>query len=263
VGRGGGVAPLITLTTDFGTADPFVGIMKGVIAARAPGVPIVDLSHDVAPQDVLGGARFLEAALPYFPRGTVHVAVVDPGVGTGRRPIVVETTDGYLVGPDNGVLSLAAPFVRTRRVLNVEQTPVALAPRSATFHGRDIFAPVAAALASGLSADQVGTPCEDMVRLEIPRCREDGPVLHGVVVGVDRFGNLATNVPASALAGVGSIEIGGRILGAPVTTYGSVAAGELVAVVNSGGVLEIAVRNGSASAVLGARVGTPVTVHRG
>ena len=244
-------------------ADPFVGIMKGVIASRAPGVPIVDLSHDVAPQDVLGAARILEAALAYFPRGTVHVAVVDPGVGTARRPIVVETADCYFVGPDNGVLSLASPPERTRRVLDVGQARVALSPRSATFHGRDVFAPVAAALASGVSADQVGTPCGDMVRLEIPQCREDGPVLHGVVVGVDRFGNLATNVPASALAGARSIDIAGRVVGAPVSTYASVATGELVAVVNSGGVLEIAVRNGSASAVLGVGLGAPVAVHRG
>jgi hypothetical protein len=262
VGRGGGGAALITLTTDFGTADPFVGIMKGVIATRAPGVPVVDLSNDVAPQDVLGGARVLEAALPYFPRGTVHVAVVDPGVGTTRRPIVVETSDGYLVGPDNGVLSLAASPDRIRRVVDVDYAPVALSPRSATFHGRDVFAPVAAALASGIALDRLGTSCNDMVRLDVPACREDGPLLYGVVVGLDRFGNLATNIPETALKTVRTIEIAGRVLPGLTPTYGVAGPGALVAVVNSTGVLEIAVRNGNASAVLGVGVGTPVLVTR-
>src|SRR4030095_2049275 len=137
VGRGRGGAALITLTTDFGLADPWVGIMKGVIATRAPGVPVVDVSHGIPPQDVLAGALVLRHAVPWFPRGTIHVAVVDPGVGRPRRALCVETETALLVGPDNGLLSLAAPPESVRRIVELTDERFLLAPRSGTFHGRD------------------------------------------------------------------------------------------------------------------------------
>ena len=160
-GRGG--APLITLTTDFGTVDPFVGIMRGVIAKRAPGVPIVDLVHELAPQDVLAGALVLRAAVPYFPRGTVHVAVVDPGVGTARRALCVETDDAYLVSGQRRALAGARSGAADRRA---HRRRFHLAPRGATFHSRDVFAP-AAALASGIPAAMLGVT-DRMQRLALP-----------------------------------------------------------------------------------------------
>jgi S-adenosylmethionine hydrolase len=239
--------------------DPFVGIMKGVIAERAPGVPIVDLVHELAPQDVLAGALVLRAAVPYFPRGTVHVAVVDPGVGTARRALCVETDDAYLVGPDNGVLSLAPG--RVRRIVELTDVRFHLAPRSATFHGRDVFAPVAAALASGIPAAMLGVETDRMQRLALPDPKHDAGRVTGEVIHVDRYGNLATNVGAADLAGgVARIVCGGRRIAGLSETYGGVPAGELAAVVNSWGMLEIALRDGNAGATLGIGIGAPVVV---
>jgi len=254
---------VVTLTTDFGLDDPFVGILKGVIAGRAPGVPVVDLSHGVPPQDVRTAALVLRQAVPYFPAGTVHVAVVDPGVGGTRRAICIETARAFLVGPDNGVLSLVAADVR--RVVELTETQFQLHPRSATFHGRDVFAPVAAALATGTPADALGPALADFVRIDLPRPARDGGAVRGEVIAVDRFGNLATNVDEGALAAFSrrrlSISIAGRRLDGVAGSYDAVAPGEAVAVLNSWGFLEIAVRDGSASRTLGAGVGTPVAVE--
>src|SRR5262249_54340263 len=155
---------VITLTTDFGSKDAFVGIMKGVIATRAPGVTVIDVSHGIPPQDVLAGALVLEHAVPYFPPGTIHVAVVDPGVGGSRRPMCCEPTTALRVGPDNGLLWLAAPARSVRRVVELTNEQVFLSPRSFTFHGRDVFAPVAAALALGADVGSLGRTVDDMIR---------------------------------------------------------------------------------------------------
>src|SRR5690349_14613822 len=144
-----GAAPIVTLTTDFGTRDPFVGIMKGVILAAAPAVRLVDLTHQVPPQNVTAGAYALASAARWFPARTIHLAVVDPGVGTRRRALLIETADAWFVGPDNGLLSLAVPVRAIRRIFDVSRSRVRLRPTSRTFHGRDVFAPVAAALAAG------------------------------------------------------------------------------------------------------------------
>ena len=256
---------LITLTTDFGTNDPFVGIMKGVILGRAPGTTIVDVAHGIPPQDVRAGALVLRHAMPYVPAGAIHVAVGDPGVGSARRAICVETAAGLLVGPDNGLLSLAAPLADVRRIVELADERFFLTPRSATFHGRDVFAPVAAALATGTPIAALGPALPDMERLLLPTPVRRGSHLRGEVVYVDGFGNLVTNVDEAALAnfprpGV-SITIGAVRLCGIAASYSAVPRGEPVAVLNSWGVLEIAVRDGSAAQHLGAGRGAPVVVE--
>ena len=257
---------VITLTTDFGLTDPFVGIMKGVLASRAPGVPVIDVSHGVPAQDVLAGALVLRHALPYFPRGSVHVAVVDPGVGTERHPLCVETVGGALVGPDNGVLSLAASVLEIRRIVHLTEERFFLSPRSRTFHGRDVFAPVAAALATGTPPSALGETVAGMEHVSVPAVRRDGERFSGSVIYVDRFGNLVTNVDADALARFPAdavrVRIADRAIAGVHPSYGAVERGALVAVVNSWGLLEIAARDGSAAAQLAVGTGTPVVVER-
>jgi len=262
-----GHAPIVTLTTDFGTRDPFVGIMKGVILARAPAARIVDLTHEVSAQNVLAGAYALASAARWFPRGTIHVAVVDPGVGTQRRALLVETAHGWFVGPDNGVLSLAAPTRAIRRIFDVSRSRVRLRPVSRTFHGRDVFAPVAAALAAGADPTSLGERRRTLVRLRPPRARRSSGALVGEVLWVDGFGNLATNLTRADVATAGfrgrslSITIDGHVV--PLrAAYASVPPNTAVALVNSSDLVEIAVNRGSAAAHFAAGPGTRVAVAR-
>jgi S-adenosyl-L-methionine hydrolase (adenosine-forming) len=258
---------LVTLTTDFGLRDPFVGIMKGVILSRAPQARLVDLTHDIGPQDVLAGALVLRHATPYFPAGTIHVAVVDPGVGGSRRPLCVETTAGLLVGPDNGLLSLAAPPAEVRGIIHLTDERFFLSPRSATFHGRDVFAPVAAALACGTPPAALGAPADDLVRLDVPEPHREAGAITGRVLYADHFGNLVTNVPESALADLDrgrlTLRAGSTVLTGIHGSYASVATGHPVAVVGSWGLVELAVRDGSARAALGLDVGDGVRIEIG
>src|SRR5712691_6438607 len=190
--------PLVTLTTDFGLRDPFVGIMKGVILSICPTARLVDLTHEVEPQDILGGCLTLEAAVPFFPAGTVHLVVVDPGVGSARRAIALRTGGGYLVGPDNGVLTPA--FERSGWTAVALTAPEYRLPSvSRTFHGRDVFAPAAAYLAAGIPLERLGSTLTDPVRLPLPGCRLEGDALVGEVLAADRFGNLITSIPAARL----------------------------------------------------------------
>jgi S-adenosylmethionine hydrolase len=253
---------LIALTTDFGTTDPFVGIMKGVIASRAPGVQVIDVTHGISPQDVLAGALVLRHAVPYFPPDTIHVAVVDPGVGSARRPLCIQTSRGVLVGPDNGLLSLAAPPSATGRIVHLTEERFFCSPRSGTFDGRDLFAPVAAALATGTPLASLGPEVHDLQRIDLPAPVRDGQRVRGQVIYVDTFGNLVTNVPEDALpAGHAyTIDIGSTRIRGVARSYSAVMPGTPVAVVNSWGLLEIAVRNGSARATLVAAVGHPVVI---
>ena len=262
MGGGGGGAALITLTTDFGLVDPWVGIMKGVIATRAPGAQVVDISHGVPPQDVLAGALVLRHAAPWFPRGTIHVAVVDPGVGSARRALCVETDAALLIGPDNGLLSLAAPPAAVRRIVELADDRFLLTPRSGTFHGRDVFAPVAAALATGIDPGALGPTCDDLVRLTVPEPVRHGATVQAQVIYADHFGNLVTNVAGDTFAPDRvSISIAGARIREVARSYASAARGTLVAVVNSWNLLEIAVRDGSAREHLGVAIGAPLTLN--
>jgi S-adenosylmethionine hydrolase len=258
------VTALIALTTDFGLVDPWVGIMKGVLATRAPEARVVDVTHGVPPQDVLAGALVLRSALPFFPPGTIHLAVVDPGVGSERRPICVETPRELLVGPDNGLLSLAAAAATPVRVYHLKEGRFFPSPRSATFHGRDVFAPVAAALATGTRPHELGPEIADAHHLEVPEARREAGTIRGQVIYIDHFGNLITNVPQSLLANFpaepASISIRGVRVAGISPSYAAVPPGQPVAVVNSWNHLEIAVRDGSAATVLGARVGDEVVI---
>jgi S-adenosylmethionine hydrolase len=244
---------VITLLTDFGTADGYVGEVKGVLCSGAPGAALIDISHDVVPQDVDGARLVVARYWRRFPGGTVHLVVVDPGVGGSRAAIAVESEGRFLVGPDNGVLSPALLHAGARCVELA--VPAGAAP---TFHGRDLFAPAAAALARGTPLDSVGQPYTSPVvrRTPEPVRRDDGSIA-GVVITVDRFGNAVTNL-MSWRAGI--VEASGRRLPL-VRTYADVAIGDAAALVGSSGLVEIAVRDGSAAATLGVRRGSEVVLR--
>lgn len=247
--------PLITLLTDFGTADGYVAEMKGVLLTLAPEARVVDLSHEIPPQDIEMARLTVARYWRRFPEGTVHLAVVDPGVGTSRRCVAVESDRRFLVGPDNGILSPALLLAGARAVV----LPV---PPSAsrTFHGRDVFAPAAAALAQATPLDSLGPALDAPVirRTREAVRREDGAVV-GEVIAVDRFGNAITNL-LGARSGV--VAAGGRPV--PIRgTYADVALGAPVAISGSSGLLEIAVREGNAAATLGLVRGATVVWYRG
>jgi len=256
--------PCVTLLTDFGTRDGFVGAMKGVLASRSPSVSIHDISHEIEPGDVRAGAYALATAAPWFPEGTVHVAVVDPGVGTARAALVLAHGGQFFVGPDNGLLSLAAP--EPDETVRLDRPELFLQPVSATFHGRDVFAPIAARLANGASPGELGSAVDDMVRLVVPPVAHVAGRVVGQVAHVDRFGNLMTNIPATELGDRShqcTVRIGRAAIRGVARTYGDGAPNELVAVINGGRYLEIAVCGRSAATVLGqeAYVGAPVIVE--
>jgi S-adenosylmethionine hydrolase len=256
------VAPIVTLTTDFGARDPYVAAMKGVILGIAREARLVDVSHEVAAHDVTEAALALEAAAPFFPPGTVHLAVVDPGVGTARRGLVVVAAHAVFVGPDNGLFT---PFLEGGEVRAYELTASQYRLRtvSRTFHGRDVFAPAAAHLALGLPAERLGPRVEDPVRLHWPTVRETHGAVAGTVLHVDRFGNLVTSIRAEAFESFGAVTVRvvGRVLPF-VGTYGDLATGQAGALIGGSGRLEIAVREDSAATRLRARRGTPVVVSR-
>ena len=246
-------APIVIgLLTDFGQQDHYVGVMKAVIAGIAPEAGLIDISHAVPAQSVLAGQRLLRASVPYFPPASILLAVVDPGVGSVRRPMALRSAGHTFVGPDNGLFT---PWLPGDQVVELTSPEYRLPHTSATFHGRDVFAPTAAYLAAGVPLDRLGPPLAEPVRLEAPAAAraEDGTI-SGEVVYVDVFGNLITNI-----AGVsgGAALIAGREL--PLRrTYADAAPGELLALAGSEDDLEVAVRDGSAAALLGAGPGQPV-----
>lgn len=256
-----GPPPIVTLLTDFGAGSGYPAQVKGVLLGILPEVRLVDLSHEVPPFDVLAGALLLEACAPRFPPGAVHLAVVDPGVGTERRPLCVVDAEGRrLVGPDNGLFT---PFLgRGARAIHLRDRALVPDPASSTFHGRDLFAPVAAWLAGGGAAERLGPEVPDPVRLDWPAAERRGDEVHGVVLLADPFGNLLTSLRAADLP-PGPLRA--EIAGLParlVRTYGEARPGELVALLGSSGRLEIAVREGSAARRLAAARGTPVSLRR-
>jgi len=258
---------IITLTTDFGLADSYVGTMKGVILSITPTVTIVDISHDIPPQDVREAAYVLYAAYPYFPQGTIHVVVVDPGVGSERRAIALRTPQATFVAPDNGILSYVVARERAEEIVNLTNPCYHLSPVSRTFHGRDIFAPVAAYLARGIPLAELGEPLAEIITFALPRpqVHPDGTIV-GQIIHIDRFGNLITSIKAEDLTahplpGRGVIEVKGEAIPGIANSYAEVAPGELLAIIGSSNHLEIAVSGGSAAQTLEARVGDEVVLR--
>jgi S-adenosylmethionine hydrolase len=254
--------PVVTLLTDFGAGDPYAGMMKGVIAGICPEANVVDITHHVPPGDIRAGAFFLERAFAYFPRGTVHVAVVDPGVGTARAAIALRGEGHFFVGPDNGVLSLAA---RRGRAVALTREAYFLPHVSNTFHGRDIFAPVAAHLAKGTPLDSLGPSKKRFAKLAWPKPRKTKLGLTAEIVSVDRFGNLITNLEPVHWKALRRphLEAGTFSCARLAENYQAVRKKELVAVFGGYGLLEIAARDASAAKILGLTAGDAVRLFAG
>ncbi len=259
--------PVITLLTDFGYRDAYVGVMKGVILGLNPQVQLVDLSHAVAPQDILGGALVLQSAWRYFPPGTIHLAVVDPGVGSARRGLAAATAGHLFVGPDNGLFSLVFAQQPPHTVVSLAERGYFLPEVSATFHGRDIFAPVAAHLSLGVPLTALGPALAEPVRLDVPSPRMEAAAIHGQVLTWDHFGNLITNIPCQDLQRWRQgrpvrVWVADRLIPHWVATYSQAPVGDLLALGGSHGYLEIACREGNAAALLQASPGTAVRVSK-
>lgn len=275
--------PIITLTTDFGTEDTYVGVMKGVVLGINPQAQLVDLTHSVRPQQVLQGSFLLGTAFRYFPPGTIHVAVVDPGVGTARRALAVQAGGYHFLGPDNGILSHvlgelgvkvvgrreAPALVALKRGIRAVSLTVSrfwLHPVSSTFHGRDIFAPVAAHLSLGVPLQDFGDEVSSVLLYPLARTRRQryGAVT-GQVVHIDHFGNLVTDIKEKDLPeGALTIAVGGRAIQGLSRSYSGAGGGggpSLLAIIGSAGYLEVSARNDSAAEVLGAGVGAPIQIR--
>ncbi len=254
--------PILTLTTDFGLSDHYVGAMKGVILGICPRAQIVDITHDITPYEITEGAYTIAQAYRTFPKKTVHVVVVDPGVGTARRPILVEAAGQYFIGPDNGVLSMVYGKEK-HKVRLIGNERYFRKPVSQTFHGRDIFAPVAAHLAAGVLPSQVGKTLDDYLRPAFQKPVQVGKRMwNGQVLKVDRFGNLITNYHVDDFPdlerrgfafGVGPLQVG-----ALARSYAETGPGEVFAIVGSAGYYEISVREASAARATGCGSGSPI-----
>lgn len=257
------MGPIITLTTDFGLKDPYQGSMKGAILTVNPGAAIVDITHLVTPGNIVEGAFILNEAFRYFPDGTVHVCVVDPGVGGARRPLLLEMEGHLFVGPDNGVFGLVAAGRRVKKAIHLLENRYFREAVSPTFHGRDIFGPVAAHLSLGKNPILFGEEINDVCRLAFPEPeKKDGQIV-GEVVYIDSFGNLITNISGTGLAGPGiEVSIKGLIINGLTKTYGFAEKGTPIALVGSSGYLEIAFNMSSAAKALGADTGERVTVRK-
>jgi len=261
--------PIITLTTDFGLQDAYVASMKGVILSLAPEVRIVDISHEIPPQSVAAGSYVLSCAFRYFPAGTIHLLVVDPGVGTSRRLLLARTESHFFLAPDNGALGLVFAMEPPREVLHLTATHYFRTDPSATFHGRDILAPVAARLARGTAPAHFGEPVTDYLLspLAAPAPQSDGRILLQVIMA-DRFGNLILNLKeeeyhtlaGSAAARPFHLEISGTTISRLLRTYAESEEDGPFALFNSSGYLEIAVRNGSAASELACGAGSTATL---
>lgn len=240
---------IVTLTTDFGTADGYVAEMKGVVLSAAPGCTLVDVTHDIPPGDVEAAAWVLHRVWERFPAGSVHLVVVDPGVGGARRALALQTRGRWFVGPDNGIVSRVLPESIPESTWTIDPGRFAPGPISTTFHGRDLFAPAAAHLVGGGPPDALGSLISGpgLVRLELPGPSRSRDIVRGCVEHVDRFGNLITNIPGSWVAPSALTEISGVGISGVRSGYTSVEPGRLVALIGSSGTLEIAVRDGSAA----------------
>jgi hypothetical protein len=253
----------ISMLTDFGLQDEFVGVMKGVIWGIAPDVNIADITHAVPPQNVLHGALVLGRAYRYFPAGSIHLAVVDPGVGTARRGIALRVGEHTFVGPDNGLFTVPLSSGEPVEAVSLDNPAYRLSAVSRSFHGRDLFAPAAAYLASGVPLQALGEPVTDPVILEIPKPLRIANIWKAQVLLVDAFGNLITNLTEADLQGqtVAEIRCQGQVMHGVEVTFGSRQPGELMAMFDSTGSLSLCVVNGSAAQRLSAGPGTPLEVR--
>ena len=242
--------PIITLLTDFGTADHYVSAMKGVILSIAPQARLVDVSHEVESQDVLSGAYLLANSVPWYPAGTIHLAIVDPGVGSDRRIIAGRWGDQIVIAPDNGLVSLVQQNTPADEIHELSDRQYFLPEVSNTFHGRDIMAPVAAHLACGTTLSALGAPVDHPLIIHVPQPEVIENRLVGQVIHVDRFGNLVTNIKADQYREFApkTVHIKGRVISSLVVTYADVAIGRPLAVVGSSNMLEISVNQGNARA---------------
>jgi S-adenosylmethionine hydrolase len=268
---------VITLTTDFGTSDAYVGVMKGVILGINPNVQVVDITHAVPPQDIHEAAFLIHSAYRYFPKGTIHVIVVDPGVGSDRQAIICQTDHAFFVCPDNGILSYLLPEIENDEeqlwhVVAIQNRAYYLPEVSQTFHGRDIFAPVAAHLSLGVLIGDIGPPVQNLVRFPMPRLTISDDKLTGEIIKIDSFGNVITSISESLLTRLGSkptqrtpvyeVTVGNITLKCLNRTYAESEIGAPLAIIGSSGMLEIAVNGGSAAQVLGLKHGDTVTIQR-
>lgn len=250
---------IVTLTTDFGTVDGYVGAVKGAILSRAPGAQLVDITHDIPQFDIAAGAYCLRQMAPYFPEGTIHVAIVDPGVGTGRNAIIVDDGRCLFIGPDNGLFALAAP--KPRAVYAIESPQFMRGEVAPTFHGRDIFGPTAGVLAAGGRPQDAG-PRVALTPLAVPKgVFEHDDKTSATIIHVDAFGNLITDRPGVEVPPGARIEVGGWVIPRLSRTFGEVPRGEVLAYVDSSGFVAIGVREGSAHDRLGVAIGDPVLFH--
>lgn len=259
---------MITLTTDFGLQDAFVGIMKGVIASINPRARVVDLTHGIPAQNILAGGLVLRHAVQYFPPGTIHVAVVDPGVGGARRPLLIQCGETYFIGPDNGVLSPAVADRTPDRIICLSNSDYHLKPTSATFHGRDIFAPAAAHVSLGVPASAFGETLETLENLRVPEPVREAGKISAEIIYIDHFGNLFTNIRETDLtlkAGKAlEIMFGDELYRVHIAAnYVSTPGREFVALRNSWGVLEIAAPWGNAQQRLSAKIGDRIRIAIG
>lgn len=261
--------PLVTLTTDFGTRDPYVAEMKGVLLTQGPAdLRVLDLSHEIGAHDVTEAAIFLRASVPRFPSGTIHVAVIDPGVGGSRRPLAAHFQGQFLVGPDNGIFAFL--FDGTEKIFELDAATAAPNGLSATFHGRDLFAPAAARLANGAKLSSLGKPASGAAHLPFPMVELEGDALHAQILHVDRFGNLITNVTRETLQGFLAMgnrsdaifRVGTHQIHGLQNHYAESEKGKPLALIGSSDLLEIAVREGNAAEKLGARRGSRILVVR-
>lgn len=259
------MAPIITLLTDFGIEDGYVASMKGVILGICSEATLVDISHAIPPQNVRAGAYVLSSTYKHFPAGTVHLAVVDPGVGTKRRALALRANRQYFVGPDNGLLSLILKENPDWSARSLNKPVYWRSQVSTTFHGRDIFAPVAAHLAKGLSIESLGPP-SDVITPSWGSVIADGEFLRGEVIHIDHFGNIISNVNRTEMERLSvnqilSVSLGSSTLDRFGDAYGEVEAGELFFMFGSSGYLEVAMNLGNAAAALSVHIGDPVLLH--
>ncbi|HEX3033997.1 MAG TPA: SAM-dependent chlorinase/fluorinase [Thermodesulfobacteriota bacterium] len=251
---------IITLTTDFGVKDHYVGVMKGVILSINPDALIVDITHEIPPHDVLKGAFTLRNFYRYFPEGTIHVVVIDPGVGSQRKPVAVEAEGNIFVGPDNGVFTFVYSGSKSFKVIEISNPIYTLADVSSTFHGRDIFAPVAGYISMGAPIEDLGKEVWSPVKLPIKEPQIRGNEIIGEVVYTDHFGNLVTNIPHDLVKSGSKIYIGKDMIKGISRSYSEVPEGELLAIIGSSGFLEISVNQGRASDMIDLGDGTIIVL---